>query len=147
MQPFGDQGVAHLDPMTEFQGIPPTPRVLRQGRFRPGGVDIPSYWDESQWVKLNGEIVVAVPNGSSILVLPPPTEIRNYLGFRNNSTAGTDLLISYGGPASLNSWMRITVGTIILHDVRIPQDEIYAYADGPGGLIVCVQSMTPGNPI
>jgi len=145
---FTDQQIGGRVPPGEQQGIPPVPRAIRQGRYRPfgePGFNPADTFDESQWVRLNGEIVVAVPNGASILALPAPNQIRNFLGFRNSSAAA-NIFISYGGPASLNSWIRLTPNTILEQDTRIPQDEIFAFADAAAGFLICVQSSTPGSP-
>ena len=114
-----------------------------EGRFAPT-------FDESQWVKLNGSQRVALADSVSTLVLSAPNAIRNFIGFRNASdaTTGPTIYIEFGGGvASADSWIALAPGDILQDDQRIPQDEIYAFAAGAGGVLVIVQSQTPGVPV
>lgn len=135
------------------QDIPQAPYRQRQGRYRAGvamdgQMPAPTF-DESQWVKLNGSQRVDLSNAQSTLVLGAPNQIRNFIGFRNASdtTTGPTIYIEFGGVASLYSWIALAPGDILQDDQRIPQDEVYAFADGADGVLIVVQSQTPGFPI
>lgn len=131
------------------QNIPNLPMLVRSGRFQParaydGQMPIPTF-DESDYVKLNGSQRFAIPNGSSISVLPTPNMLRNFLGFRNDS-ATANIYIEFGNIASPFSWVKLAAGQIMLIDERVPQDEVYAYGDAADAFLVLVQSTTPGIP-
>ena len=137
------------------QDIPPGPYGTRSGRYRSAlaadgmGYPAPTF-DESQWVRLNGSQRVTLADSMSTLVLSAPNAIRNFIGFRNASdaTTGPTIYIEFGGGvASADSWIALAPGDILQDDQRIPQDEVYAFADGAGGVLVIVQSQTPGVPV
>lgn len=135
------------------QDIPPGPYGVRSGRYRAaadldGVLPAPTF-DESQWVKLNGSQRVDLGDAVSTQVLPSPNAIRNFIGFRNASdaTTGPTIYIEFGGVASPYSWIALAPGDILQDDQRIPQDEVFAYAAGAGGILIVVQSQTPGTPI
>lgn len=128
------------------QNFPNLPGALRSGRFQPArfeGITPVQTFSESDFVKLNGSQRFAVPNGSSLSILPTPTMLRNMIGFRNDS-ATANIYIEFGNVASTGSWIKLAAGQIMLLDTRIPQDEVYAYADDVDAFIVIVQSSTPG---
>lgn len=146
-------GLENLQAPGNPQDIQPAPYRQRSGRYRAGlsadGLPPAPTFDESQWVKLNGSQVVNLPDASSTLALGAPTAIRNFLGFRNASdaTTGPTIYIEFGGVASPLSWIALAPGDILQDDQRIPQDEVFAYAAGAGGILIVVQSQTPGMPI
>ncbi len=142
-------GLAGIEPPGNPQNIPQGPTRIRNGRFQPlsspGLAASAPIFDESDYVKLNGSQIWAVPNGSSISVLPTPTGLRNFIGFRNAS-ATANVYIEFGNVASLNSWIKLTAGQIMLLDTRIPQDEVFAYGDAASAFLVVVNSIMPGIP-
>lgn len=99
--------------------------------------------DPSTFPTLAGEGIFLVGT-ASIVVVPSPTNLRNFLGFRNSGA--TNITIAFGNAATANSWLRLTAGQIVLFDSRIPQDEVQALSDAAGGQLTCVSSnYTPGS--
>lgn len=98
--------------------------------------------------KLAGEQVVAVPNGSSLSVLPEPAYKRNLLGFRNSSaTATPNIFIAFGTNATANAFLRLTQNQMVLFDNAVPQDEVFAFADAVGAqLTLVVGNYNPDAP-
>lgn len=143
-----DQGVAGLS-LPPPSGMPNGPRRKRTGRYRSAlGFDgiLPSdIFDESRYATLNGETTVPV-GVASVFVLAQPASLRNMLGFRNVSAAATSvILIAFGSPATLQSWLRLAQNEMILFDDTIPQDDIYAICADAAGRLTYVQSTTPGS--
>lgn len=82
---------------------------------------------------------------SSVKFLDAPIGRRNLLGFRNvSSTAGENIFISYGRDATINSWLRLTPGTIILFDTVVPQDDLYCVAETGTPVLAYIYSTFPG---
>lgn len=141
-------GLEGIDAPGNPQNIPNLPTRLRSGRFQPAqgvGLPIAPIFNESDYVKLNGSQRFAIPNGSSLSVLPTPNQLRNWLGLRNDS-ATANVYVEFGNVAGPFSWIKLAAGQILLFDTRIPQDEVYAYADAADAFLVIVQSTTPGIP-
>jgi hypothetical protein len=67
-------------------------------------------------------------NGVSAKFLDAPTNKRNYLALRNNS-ATANIYIEFDRDASTHSVIRLTPNTMVLFDVVVPQNDIYAIAD------------------
>lgn len=88
-------------------------------------------------------VSVNVPALSSIKFLDAPIGKRNFLGFRNASVTA-NIFIDFNADANINSWLRIVPGSIILFDVCVPQDDLYALADAAGGLLAYAYSTFPG---
>lgn len=80
----------------------------------------------------------------SVKFLDQPIGKRNTLGFRNASTANQIIFIGFGGNASLNSWLQINPGTIVLFDSVVPQDDLYVISDVTGGTLAYAYSTYPG---
>jgi hypothetical protein len=137
----GAQGVQGL-PLPPPSGMPVMPRKLPSGRFR-AVQGVTEAFDESAFCLLNGELVFPVGT-SSVLLLPQASALRNFLGFRNSSSAAVEIYIAFGVEATLNSWLRLTQNTIALLDTRVPQDSIYAICSAAGGQVTLVQSTTTG---
>lgn len=78
--------------------------------------------------------VSIVVGTSSVKFLDSPIGRRNMLGMRNASTGGQIMYIGFGGPASTNSWLAMTAGTIILLDTVVPQDDLYVLSSAAGGV-------------
>jgi hypothetical protein len=137
-----NQGIANLDLPTQ-SGMPNMPRRIRSGRFRPV-TETSDVFDEAAFALLNGEMVVPV-GITSILVLPQPAALRNFLGFRNSSATALEIYVAFGTPATLNSWLRLTQNTIVLLDTVVPQDNVYCICSGAAGQVTVVVSTTPGQ--
>jgi hypothetical protein len=143
-----DQGIAGLA-LPPPSGMPNGPRRKRTGRYRSAlgfeGAPPADIFDESRYAELNGETTIPV-GIASVSVLAQPASLRNMLGFRNVSAAATSvILISFGAPATLRSWLRLAQNEMILFDDTIPQDDIYAICADASGLLTFVQSTTPGS--
>jgi hypothetical protein len=77
--------------------------------------------------------------------LDSPIGRRNLLGFRNNSgTTGENIFIGFGRDATINSWLRLTPGTIILFDTVVPQDDLYAVSEAGTPTLGYIYSTFPG---
>ena len=81
---------------------------------------------------------------TSFKFLDQPIGKRNFLGFRNASSGTQNLYIGFGGPASTNSWLRVTPGTVVLFDTVVPQDDLYVLSDGASATFSYVYSTFPG---
>lgn len=145
-----DQTVADLLPVSQRGHIPVLPRSPKSLRFRVaisnenGGPDATPIFDEHHYARLNGELVINVPNGSSQLALPGPATLRNMLQFRNAS-ASANVYISFGAVASLNSLLKLAAGDQILYDVVVPQDDVFVYGDAASAVLIIGSSTTPGR--
>ena len=80
----------------------------------------------------------------SVKFLDQPIGKRNTLGFRNSSTASQVIYIGFGGNATTSSWLQINVGTLVLFDTVVPQDDLYVISDVTGGVLNYVYSTYPG---
>lgn len=68
--------------------------------------------------------------------LQEPSTLRNFLGLRNASPGGgANIYIGFARDASSASWLVLVPGQVILFDVSVPQDDLYALADAAGGLL------------
>lgn len=81
---------------------------------------------------------------SSVKFLDQPIGKRNTLGFRNASAGSQIIYIGFGGNASLNSWLEISPGVIVLFDTVVPQDDLYVISDVTAGVLAYVYSTYPG---
>lgn len=79
-------------------------------------------------------LTTAPGNGLSAKFLDQPTNKRNMLLLRNASTSA-NIYIEFGKDASVNSTLKLAAGAILLFDVVVPQDDLYALADASGGLL------------
>ena len=64
---------------------------------------------------------------------------RNFLLLRNAS-ATANIYVGFGGPATVNSTLRIAPNTVVLFDTVVPQSDLYAYADAAAGLLAYTYS-------
>jgi hypothetical protein len=80
----------------------------------------------------------------SVKFLDQPIGKRNTLGFRNSSTTNQVIYIGFGGNATTSSWLQINVGTLVLFDTVVPQDDLYVISDVTGGVLNYVYSTYPG---
>ena len=81
---------------------------------------------------------------TSVKFLDQPIGKRNTLGFRNSSTTNQVIYIGFGGNATTSSWLQINVGTLVLFDTVVPQDDLYVISDVTGGVLNYVYSTYPG---
>ena len=80
---------------------------------------------------------------TSFKFLDAPIGKRNMLGFRNASASQT-VYIGFGRDATVNSWLGLSPGTIILFDTVCPQDDLYAIASAAGATLAYIYSTFPG---
>ena len=78
-------------------------------------------------------LAVNVATTSAKFLDQPPTK-RNILMLRNNS-ASANIYVEFGKDATTNSVLRITPNTVILFDVVVPQDDLYAIADAASAVL------------
>lgn len=84
-------------------------------------------------------------NTASQKFLDAPIGRRNLLGFRNVSgTTGENIFIGFGRDATINSWLRLTPGTIILFDTVVPQDDLYLVSEAGTPILSYIYSTFPG---
>jgi len=81
---------------------------------------------------------------TSIKFLDQPIGKRNFLGFRNASTASQNLYVDFNANATLGAWLYITPGQIVLFDTVVPQDDLYVIADAAGGTLAYAYSTFGG---
>jgi len=68
--------------------------------------------------------------------LTQPAGLRNYLELRNPDTNTGDIFIGFQNPASSLSSIRITPGQTYLWDTVVPQNDLYAFGEVAGELLV-----------
>lgn len=76
--------------------------------------------------------------------LDQPIGKRNFLGFRNASSAAQNLYIDFNGNATTSSWLYLAPGTFVLFDNVVPQDDLYVISDVAGGVLAYAYSTFPG---
>ena len=81
---------------------------------------------------------------TSIKFLDAPIGKRNFLGFRNASTASQILYIDFNSNATTGSWLALTAGTIVVFDTVVSQDDLYVLSSAAGGVLSYVYSTYPG---
>lgn len=81
---------------------------------------------------------------TSVKFLDQPIGKRNFLGFRNASTAGQNIYVDFNAQATTGSWLQIPPGSIVLFDTVVPQDDLYAIADAAGGVLAYAYSTFGG---
>jgi hypothetical protein len=81
---------------------------------------------------------------TSFKFLDQPIGKRNFLGFRNASTASQNIYIDFSSNATTGSWLLLAPGTTILFDTVVPQDDLYAIADAAGGQLAYAYSTFGG---
>lgn len=93
------------------------------------------------FASLRGSIRVPVAaTAPGTLVIAAPPTFRNFAGFRNAS-ATANIFLEFGNEASLNSFIRLAPNEILLFDAVVPQDDVFAFADGADAFIVAAQSV------
>lgn len=135
-------GIAGLGAPGGLGEFPENPYGFRR-RVARGMVGTPVN-DPSDFVTLGGDQAFSYDNTTGgVVAIPGPSNPRNFLGLRNTSTTAT-AYIGFGSPATVNSWLSLAPGVIVLFDTRIPQDDIYCVGSA-AGLLAYVQSVTPGD--
>jgi hypothetical protein len=81
---------------------------------------------------------------TSFKFLDQPIGKRNFLGFRNASTASQNIYIDFSSQATTASWLLLAPGTTILFDTVVPQDDLYAIADAAGAQLAYAYSTFGG---
>ncbi len=81
---------------------------------------------------------------TSIKFLDQPIGKRNFLSFRNASTAGQILYIEFNSQATVGSWLALNPGTLVLFDTVVPQDDLYVISSAAGGQLAYAYSTFPG---
>lgn len=128
--------------MPEGDGVYPQPSALIAGGgpsgkpTTPGEVgdkNAPPFRDPHHYASVISSFA-NVPNGSSVQVLQEQVGRRNLLMLRNNS-ATANIYVEFKKDASLSSVLRITPNTMVLFDVVVPQDEVFAYADAASAVL------------
>ena len=66
--------------------------------------------------------------------LDQPTNKRNMLLLRNASTSA-NVYVEFGKDATVNSTLKLSAGAILLFDVVVPQDDLFAIADATGAVL------------
>lgn len=146
--PFVQQGLATREPWHSPGDFPNAPRgatgVIRKKLSLPTNVANASananeVFDLSRFVKFAGETFYQLNSNVAVMVLAAPDVWRNGLGFRNSGpTGGPNIYISFGTPATVNSFLRLQPNELALFDDIIPQDDCWAISDLSGAGIAAV---------
>lgn len=137
--------VSNLEPWSSPTFIPPSPHNLPAEAAVTSDVES-SVINVAESYRYASIIdLVFTTSTTSVKFLDSPIGRRNLLGFRNNSgTAGENIFIGFGRDATLNSWLRLTPGTIILFDTVVPQDDLYAISETGTPNLGYIYSTFPG---
>ena len=135
-----------LEPWASPTFLPPSPHNLPSETAGVSSDVEKSVINVSESYRYASVIDVQITTSTtSVQFLDAPIGRRNLLGFRNNSsTAGENIFISYGRDATVNSWLRLTPGTIVLFDAVVPQDDLYCIAETGTPILSYIYSTFPG---
>lgn len=88
------------------------------------------------------EAVYSAPAASSgVPFLTQPSTRRNFLGLRNTQAAGgDDIFVGFGRDASTLSWLVLAPTEIVLFDVSVPQNDLYAISTTGVGVLAYAYS-------
>lgn len=101
----------------------------------PGDGDALPFRDPHHYASLFEQTNVPIPNAvGGLMVLAEPANKRNWIMLRNNSAAA-NIFIAFGQAATANSVIRLTPNTMMLMDVVVPQDDMFAFADAAAGFL------------
>jgi hypothetical protein len=138
--------ISDLEPWSSPTYIPPSPHNLpaetaaTSADSQPSQVAVNEPYRYASIIDLN-----FTTSTTSVKFLDSPIGRRNLLGFRNNSgTTGENIFIGFGRDATINSWLRLTPGTIILFDTVVPQDDLYAVSEAGTPNLGYIYSTFPG---
>lgn len=117
------------------QGMPPVQR--RVNRLTATQINDPHHY-----ATFNGESIVpiALAADGGNLVLSAPDGVRNGLILRNSS-ATANVFVAFGNNASLQSVLSLAPGVMILFDVVVPQDDVFAVADAVAAFLTVAQAV------
>lgn len=154
-----------MEPYRDF-GMPDRPNRERTEvhggtRFSPGGAPVPAapvglggippdavpVKNSERYAFLRGSGAFPVTNaaGGTKLVEAPPDK-RNFLMMRNSSAGAVNIFVEFGNIASTASTVRLAQNEMILFDAVVPQDDIYAIADGASAqLSISYSNITLGG--
>lgn len=76
---------------------------------------------------------IPVDAASTGVFLSSPITRRNFLSLRN--AGATVIFIDYGKDPTAQSWCAIPAGGLIIFDVVVPQDDLYALSSAAGGVL------------
>ena len=138
--------VSDLEPWSSPTFIPPSPHNLpaetaaTTADTQPSQVSVAEPYRYASIIDLTFQTSTA-----SQKLLDAPIGRRNLLGFRNVSgQTGENIFIGFGRDATINSWLRLTPGTIILFDTVVPQDDLYVISQTGTPLLSYIYSTFPG---
>lgn len=81
---------------------------------------------------------------TSVKFLDAPIGKRNFLGFRNSSSAGQTIYIDFGAQATSSSWLALTAGQLVVFDTVVSQDDLYVVASAASAQLSYVYSTFAG---
>ena len=141
--------VGYLSPLEPWNSptfIPPSPHNLPAETAGTTADSAPSQVSVSEPYRYSSIIDLTITTSTtSVKFLDAPIGRRNQLGFRNvSATSGQNIFIGFGRDATLNSWLRLTPGTIVLFDTVVPQDDLYVIAEAGTPVLAYIYSTFPG---
>jgi len=138
--------VSDLEPWSSPTFIPPSPHNLPAETAATTANSQPSQVSVSEPYRYASIIDLSVTaTTTSQKLVDAPIGRRNMLGFRNvSATSGENIFIGFGRDATLNSWLRLTPGTIVLFDTVVPQDDLYFIAEAGTPTLAYIYSTFPG---
>jgi hypothetical protein len=80
---------------------------------------------------------------TSFKFLDQPIGKRNFLGFRNPSTTA-NIYIDFANQASVNSWLKLGPGGLVVFDNVVSQDDLYVVSDTASTPFAYAYSTYPG---
>jgi hypothetical protein len=80
---------------------------------------------------------------TSFKFLDAPIGKRNFLGFRNPSTTA-NIYVDFASQASVNSWLKLGPGALVLFDNVVSQDDLYVISDTASTPFSYAYSTYPG---
>lgn len=114
-----------------FTGLDPAAPIPGPG-LPPGMAEIGIFDPHHYASPIEGVVAVGV---ASILLISQPANRRNFLALRNSSSAAQVIFVSFSGPATANSWLRIEQDQIVLFDVVVPQTDVWVLSSAAAGQV------------
>ena len=144
------QWLSPLEPFSQPQYMPgsphnlprrPDPAVASSTTGMPRGESVGIHED----YRYANFVSLALSVGTTaIKFLDAPIGKRNFLGFRNSSTAGQNIYIDFGAQETSSSWLALSAGQLVVFDTVVSQDDLYVIADAAGGSLSYVYSTYAG---
>jgi hypothetical protein len=121
-----------LTPWSAPQTLEAVPEIRRMAPAIASGAvvqarDATPVREAHRYAQVNGSVVFNVTTESQ-LTLAAPQNFRNMLMMRN--AGGANVYIDFGRDAAANSPLELVPGAVVLFDVVVPQDDIYAISTG-----------------